>query len=297
MGGTLTSYTGKMKTVEYPIISCSRRTDIPAHLMSWVLDKIKSGYVDVRNPFNPLMIQRVILKPTVVKCWVWWSKDFSQWIKAYYENLELFRLFKGHFFQFTINTPCELESGVKASLDERINQLKILVEEFSPSAVTLRFDPIVFYRNAGSTQVKNNLSSFEYIVKKAAELNVKELVFSFIALYPKVVSRMISRGKIPIRLSLEEKQRIIENLLIICRDYEITLKACCQPELLDIIGIQQSRCIDAYKIERLIKTSLPKVKDKGQRVNCACHRSIDIGGYTGFFSCKHNCDYCYGSPK
>ncbi len=266
-------------------------------MMNWVLDKIKTGYVDVRNPFNPRIISKVLLEPSVVKCWVWWSKDFSLWIKSFQENTELFKSYKGHFFQFTINTPCELELGVKASLKDRLSQLKFLVEEFSPSAVTLRFDPIVFYKTAECTPLKNNLAAFEYIVREAADLNITEIVFSFISLYPKVVSRMISRGRIPVNLSIEEKKLIVSRLLEVCNRYDIVLKACCQPELLDIPGVIQSRCIDASKIERLIKISLPKVKDKGQRENCACHKSIDIGGYAGLFSCKHNCDYCYGSPK
>lgn len=285
-----------MRVIEYPVISCSRRTDIPAHHMSWVLDRIKTGYVDVRNPFNPSIVSRVTLKPSVVKCWVWWSKDFSAWIKSFYETPEVFNAYKGHFFQFTINTPCELEPGVKPSLGERLSQLKFLVEEFTPQAVTLRFDPIVFYKTPGSTRIKNNLAAFEYIVKKAADLNITEIVFSFISLYPKVVSRMISRGRIPVNLSIDEKKLIVTRLVEICNRYNIILRACCQPELLRIPGVTGSRCIDASKMERLTGITLPKVKDKGQREECACHRSIDIGGYKGFFSCKHSCDYCYGSP-
>ncbi|MGV9199925.1 MAG: DUF1848 family protein, partial [Promethearchaeia archaeon] len=29
----------------FPIISCSRRTDIPAFLMDWVIERIHQGYV------------------------------------------------------------------------------------------------------------------------------------------------------------------------------------------------------------------------------------------------------------
>ena len=74
------------------------------------------------------------------------------------------------------------------------------------------------------------------------------------------------------------------------------MKACCQPDLVSINGIEQAHCIDAYKIEKIIGESIPKVKDTGQRVSCGCFKSKDIGGYTGVFRCKHNCDYCYASP-
>lgn len=57
-----------MNLTKSPIISCSRRTDAPAFLMDWVIDKIKLGYVDVVNPFNRKQISRIFLKPEHVKC-------------------------------------------------------------------------------------------------------------------------------------------------------------------------------------------------------------------------------------
>lgn len=60
-----------MNLTKSPIISCSRRTDIPAFLMDWVVERIKLGYVDVTNPFNRNQIAKVSLKPEDVKCRVW----------------------------------------------------------------------------------------------------------------------------------------------------------------------------------------------------------------------------------
>lgn len=59
--------------IKSPIISCSRRTDIPAFLMDWVIERINIGFVDVINPFNRKQISRVSLNPEDVKCWVWWG--------------------------------------------------------------------------------------------------------------------------------------------------------------------------------------------------------------------------------
>ena len=81
-----------MKIVKSPIISCSRRTDIPAFLMDWVIDKIQIGYVDVVNPFNRKQVSRVSLKSEDVRCWVWWSKNFKAWIKTYEKNKHLNRI-------------------------------------------------------------------------------------------------------------------------------------------------------------------------------------------------------------
>jgi len=282
--------------VKSPIISCSRRTDIPAFLMDWVIEKIKLGYVDVVNPFNRKQISRVSLKPSDIKCWVWWSKNFKYWIECYEQNKSLFKQFKGHYFQFTINSPSELERNISVSLEERFKQLEWLIREFSLLAVNFRYDPIVFYKRINSNQIKNNLSKFEYILENVSRLGLREIIFSFATIYPKVQKRMHSRGLIPINPDYTKKKEILNRLIRVCSDFDVQLKACCQPELLDVEGIEQAHCIDAYRIEKLITETIPKQKDTGQRKDCGCFKSKDIGGYSGIFRCKHNCDYCYASP-
>ncbi|MHA1723352.1 MAG: DUF1848 family protein [Promethearchaeota archaeon] len=281
--------------VKSPIISCSRRCDVPAFLMDWVMEKIKTGYVDVRNPFNPRQVYRVSLLPEDVKCWVWWSKNFGFFIKYYNQKRALFNQYKAHYFHFTINSPSELEPNIKISLEKRFKQLKWLINEFGTLAVNFRFDPIVFYMKGN--QIHDNLSQFEYIIETISSLGLKEMIFSFVTIYPKVKKRMIARGKYPIPLSLQEKKEIILKLLSFCKKHDIMMKACCQPDLLKISGIEQARCIDAFKIEALIGEPLPKLRDRGQRKECNCHKSKDIGGYTGIFKCKYDCDYCYASPS
>jgi hypothetical protein len=285
-----------IRIVKSPIISCSRRTDIPAFLMDWVIEKIENGYVDVENPFNRKDVYRVSLKPQDVRCWVWWSKNFKEWIKIYEIYYELFSRFKGHFFQFTINSTSELEGNVTISLEERFSQLKWLVNEFSCSAISYRFDPIVLYKKKESNKIKSNLNNFEYIIKNVSNIGLKEMTFSFATFYSKVEKRMKARGYLPINPSLSKKKEILEKLIKICNKYGIQMKACCQPDLLHIKGVEQAHCIDAYKIEELINEPIEKIRDSGQRKNCGCFKSRDIGGYSGIFRCKHNCSYCYASP-
>jgi hypothetical protein len=285
------------KFVKSEIISCSRRTDIPAFLMDWVIQRIKTGYVDVVNPFNRKQISRVSLSPKYTKCFVWWSKNFKEWIRVYQENKPLFNAYKGHVFQFTINSPSELEPNIRISLEERFKQAEWLINKFGLPALNFRFDPIIFYKKRGSNEILHNLNKFEYIVKELSKFGVKELIFSFATLYKKVQNRMNYRGFIPIDLSLDEKRHFLRKLVEICNETEVHMKACCQPDLLSIDGIEQAHCIDAYKIENIIGETIIKVKDTGQRKECGCYKSKDIGGYTGIFKCKHNCSYCYASPS
>ncbi|MEE9377884.1 MAG: DUF1848 family protein [Candidatus Lokiarchaeia archaeon] len=286
----------KKNIIKAPIISCSRRTDIPAFLMEWVIHRIKDGYVDVVNPFNRKQVSRISLNPNDVRCFVWWSKNFGEWINTYTNNKDLFDSYRGHTFQFTINSPSELEKYINVSLDERFKQLEWLVKEFGLSTINYRYDPIIFYKKKSSNIILNNLGKFKLIIEKVSNIGIREMIFSFATIYSKVKNRMNARGYIPIDPSLEKKKEILSELKQICNNMDIQMKACCQPNLLEIEGIEQAHCIDAYKIEQLIDEKIPKIRDTGQRKDCGCFKSKDIGGYSGIFRCKHNCDYCYASP-
>ena len=48
------------------ILSVSRRTDIPAFYSEWFFNRIKAGFVDVRNPMNIHRVSRVKITPDVV---------------------------------------------------------------------------------------------------------------------------------------------------------------------------------------------------------------------------------------
>lgn len=41
------------------IVSASRRTDIPAFYMEWMLARLRAGFALVRNPMNPAQVRRV----------------------------------------------------------------------------------------------------------------------------------------------------------------------------------------------------------------------------------------------
>ncbi|MHA1459367.1 MAG: DUF1848 family protein [Promethearchaeota archaeon] len=284
------------KIIQSPIISCSRRTDIPAFLMDWVMEKIQNGHVDVINPFNRKQVSRVSLLPKDVKCWVWWSKNFKEWIKAYETNTQIFRSYKGHYFQFTINSPSELEQNLNISLEERFFQLNWLINEFGSNAISYRFDPIILYKRKDEKKIRSNLDKFEQIIEKVSALGLKEVIFSFATFYSKVKNRLQKRGYIPVDPPLSKKKEILTTLLEICNKYNIQMEACCQPDLIDFKGIKQAHCIDANKIEQLIGEKIQKFKDTGQRKGCGCFKSKDIGGYSGIFRCSHNCAYCYASP-
>ena len=43
------------------ILNISGRTDIVAFYSDWLMNRLKEGFVDVRNPFNPKMVSRILM--------------------------------------------------------------------------------------------------------------------------------------------------------------------------------------------------------------------------------------------
>ena len=153
------------------VISASRRTDIPACYLDWMIDHVRKGHVDVKNPFYPAQVSRVSLKKEDVHSIVFWSKDFSKFL----EQASEFSGYKS-FFHFTVNDCKKLEPRIP-SLNQRLLQAKKLVDEFGPHVMIWRFDPIVFWKE--KDMVKDNLGSFDQILECMAKLEIKKCFFSF----------------------------------------------------------------------------------------------------------------------
>lgn len=214
------SSTTPLKVCE--IISCSRRTDIPAFKMAWVLDQIRAGAVAVANPHNRSQVSHISLSRNDVRCWAWWSKDYAEWIKTYEDPTTgpLLRQYAAHVFNFTINGRGNghnpLEPGLCTSLDQRLEELAWLAAHFGPDSIILRFDPIVHYRTIeqgryverptyapdGTTVppdahteganhfITNNLQDFARITQFATILHIRFMVVAFAIIYPHVEARL-----------------------------------------------------------------------------------------------------------
>ena len=47
------------------ILNTGQRTDIPALFPEWLANRIKKGFVLVRNPYNPSLVTRYEINPQV----------------------------------------------------------------------------------------------------------------------------------------------------------------------------------------------------------------------------------------
>lgn len=97
------------------ILSVSRRTDIPNYYSEWFFNRIRDGFVYVRNPFNRHQISRIDLSPENVDCIVFWTKNPEPMLGRLNELKEY-----KYYFQFTLTGyGKDIEPGIPHKKDKK----------------------------------------------------------------------------------------------------------------------------------------------------------------------------------
>ena len=261
------------------IISASRRTDIPAFHIDWLLDRLKEGHVTVKNPFNPGQVRLVDLSPDSIECIVFWSKNPASLLK----ELKFLAQYP-YYFQFTLNP---YDSDIETNLPEKkvlIETFKKLSDTVGPERVIWRYDPVLL----------NPKYSVNYHIDKFHALSLelsgftKKAVFSFLHHYRKILKQIKLLGITEI--GNEEKQTLAENFSRAAREAGLIIESCATEPGLTEHGIAPGRCIDDRLIRQITGRDLSVKKDKNQRPGCLCVSSVDIGEYN---TCSNACLYCY----
>jgi len=263
------------------IISASRRTDIPSYYSEWLFNSIKEKFVYVRNPFNTHQINVINLDPELIECIVFWSKNPKPMI----DNLGLLKDYK-YYFQFTL-TPYEQDVETRLPpKTEIIETFKKLSDIIGPQKVIWRYDPILINKKYN---IFFHIDKFE---KLAGVLKgyTEKVTFSFIDFYKKITENVKLLDIVEI--STEEKNIIAQNFSEIVKNNNLSIDTCAEDIDLSQYGITHARCIDDRLISKITGNNLQIEKDKNQRQECGCVRSIDIGEYN---SCSNGCVYCYAN--
>ena len=80
------------------ILSVSRRTDIPNYYSEWFFNRVKEGFVYVRNPMNAHQVSKIDITPEVVDCIVFWTKNPEPMLNRL-DELSSY----DYYFQFTLS--------------------------------------------------------------------------------------------------------------------------------------------------------------------------------------------------
>jgi len=272
------------------IISASYKTDIPTFYGEWFMNRLHAGYCKMVNPYGR-QIYTVDLSPERVDGFVFWTKNIGPFLKYLPEIRE-----RGYPFivQHGIDGyPRELELRV-IDYAHSVEYMKTLAGEYGPDVAVWRYDPIMITSLTSLAWHRRNFA----MLAKALEGTTDEVVVSYGQIYKKTRRNMqLAARELDFSwsehesTSIEEVRYLLIELAHIAKAYGMQLRLCSQQSLLVPGIVEEARCVDAERLERVAGKQLAgKIPQKGNRKECGCFASKDIGEYD---TCPHGCVYCY----
>ena len=264
------------------ILSVSRRTDIPAFYSEWFMNRLREGFLLVRNPMNYHQVSKIILNPQLIDCIVFWTKNPLPIIP----HLEKIHPTYPFYFQYTLNAYGTDIEPFLPPLNERLQAMRHISDTYGPERMIWRYDPILLTERYS---VEWHISQFATI---AAHLcgKINTCVFSFVDLYEKVKRNF---HNLPVRTCTErEMNQIACAFSDIANRNGFRLRTCSEAVDLSTYGIEHGCCVDGDLIAKITGWVMKGKKDTNQRAECGCLESVDIGQYN---TCRHGCRYCYAN--
>lgn len=259
------------------ILNVSGRTDIVAFYTEWFINRYRSGFVDVRNPFNPKLVSRINFRN--VDAILFCTKNPEPIIK-YLPEID-----KPILFHVTL-TPYknDIEVGVfnKKGI---INSIKKVSNIVGIDNLYVRYDPIFL---SAKYNIAYHIKTFD---KMCMLLNgyVNKIIVSFIDDYKNV--RKNERTLNFREFTEKDYQLIGKNFSKSAKKYGMTVQTCFEERNLVEYGFIKGECISHEVAYRLTKKKYKNwTARKGGKCNCV--EIVDIGAYN---TCKHFCKYCYAN--
>lgn len=261
------------------IINTGSRTDIPAFYSDWFFNRIKDGFVYVRNPYYPQQVTKYTLSPEVVDCLCFCTKNPAPMLDRLDEISNY-----GQFWFVTITPYLKDVERYVPHKEDVITSFQKLSRMLGPHKVEWRYDPIFITENYTE---EFHLREFENIASKLSGYT-DTCIISFIDLYKKTMRNFPHVYEVPLLKQIE----ISEKLVDIASKYKIKIKSCHESADLSQVKVDCSGCMTQPVIERALNFSLKVPKKQSVRDHCDCLLGTDIGSYN---SCLHGCAYCYAN--
>ena len=260
------------------LISASRRTDIPAFHAEWMMNRLREGYVLVRNPYSAHQVSRVSLLSGTAEGIIFWTKDASNLLP---HLNEIDGMGHKYMFQYTV-TPYGRDIERQVDKKRAMDAFLALAARLGPEKVIWRYDPILL---GGGWTPERHIRLYEKLCGRMQGAT-KRCVISFVDLYAQ-----LKRREPWIHAPDAEQMRLIaRHIGEIARTNGMIPSACAEETDFTAEGIENRGCIDREDVSAMLGAPVRGGKDAGQRGGCRCVRSVDIGAYD---TCGHGCAYCY----
>ena len=259
------------------ILNISGRTDIVAFYSEWLMNRLKEGYVDVRNPFNHKMVSRIMMDD--VELLFFCTKNPIPILNKIKD------IKKKVYFHITLTGyKKDIEPGLPPK-EEIIKAIKKLSKIIGKENIVIRYDPVFI----------NDKYNLKYHVKAFDKLcnlldgYINKILISFIDDYKNVRSNY----KYLKYKKLDEKdyETIGREFSKSAKKHNIVVHTCAEERNLVEYGFIKDECMSKELAFKLTGKVYKKWKAR-KNVPCKFIEMADIGVYN---SCKHFCKYCYAN--
>ena len=265
------------------IIQTGMRTDIPAFYSQWLQNRIKEGYVLVRNPYQPNQVTRYSLSPEVVDLIAFCTKNPAPMLS----HLDILKPYGQYWFVTITPYGKDIEPNVPDT-ETVMENFKRLSDKVGVDSIGWRYDPILV---DGNHSVEWHISRFEHMTRNLSGYT-KTCVISFIDIYKKVEQNFPTARAV----SWEDRLALGKNFVQIAKAHGMTIRPCAEREELAPYGADCSGCMTVQTFETALHANLkvPNRKTNQRNGQCACLLGVDIGTYD---TCGHLCKYCYANAN
>jgi len=262
------------------ILNTGNRTGIPAFFSDWFYNRIRAGFVLVRNPYYPQQVIRYRLSPEVVDCLAFCTKNPAPMLDRLSE-ISAFR-------QFWFVTITPYGRDIEPHVPDRtivMEAFKRLSDAVDVKSVGWRYDPIFI---SEKYPLDFHLESFEQMARNLRGYT-DHCVISFIDLYRKTRRNFEGVREV----STEDREVIGREFARIAGSQGMLIRTCFEGTDLQKFGVDCSGCMTQAVLERAIDINLKIPKNQHtSREGCDCLLGSDIGAYN---TCGHGCRYCYAN--
>ena len=259
------------------ILFASGRTDIPAFYSNWFINRVKTGFVDVRNPFNQKLVSRIYFSD--VDLIMFCSKNPLPMIN----KLDILKV--PVLFHVTITSyGKDVEPNIpdKRLIIEGVKKLSLVL---GIDNVVVRYDPIFL---SDKYNVDYHIKAFDKLCKN---LNgyVNKIIVSFMDEYKNVRN---NKNILKYRaFTREDYKKIGEAFSKSAMDNGMSVQTCFEDEDLTQYGFVKGECL-SHELAYILTGKKFKSSNVRKEKKCECVQMVDIGDYN---SCLHMCKYCYAN--
>lgn len=259
------------------ILFASGRTDIPAFYSNWFINRVKAGFVDVRNPFNQKLVSRIYFSD--VDLIMFCSKNPLPMINKL-DTLNVPVLF--HVTITPYSKDVEPNIPDKRLIIEGVKKLSLVL---GIDNVVVRYEPIFL---SDKYNVDYHIKAFDKLCKN---LNgyVNKIIVSFMDEYKNVRS---NKNILKYRaFTREDYKKIGEAFSKSAHDNGMSVQTCFEDEDLTQYGFVKGECL-SHELAYILTGKKFKSSNVRKEKKCECVQMVDIGDYN---SCMHMCKYCYAN--